>query len=87
MQFKYKHNLTANAAFYAISILVFNMTASAQGENVYWNQFRGPNGQGVAKSSDIPVDFGPDKSVMESSNTSRTFIAHHLEKLYLSYRN
>jgi hypothetical protein len=75
MQFKNKHNLIANTTFYAISILVFNLTANAKGENVYWNQFRGPNGQGVAKSS------------MESSNSSRTLIARHLEKPYLSYRN
>lgn len=29
-----------------------------------WPQFRGPNGQGVAKSDRIPVHFGPDTNVV-----------------------
>ena len=31
---------------------------------VNWNQFRGPNGQGVAESDRIPVHFGPDSNVV-----------------------
>ncbi len=64
MQFKKKLNLKVSTALYTIISLVLNLTANARGENVYWNQFRGPNGQGGAQSSDIPVDFGPDKNVL-----------------------
>lgn len=34
---------------------------SASGEN--WNQFRGPNGQGLAQTARIPVQFGPEENV------------------------
>jgi len=36
------------------------------GENakVQWNQFRGPNGQGVASADRIPTDFGPNRGVL-----------------------
>lgn len=29
-----------------------------------WNQFRGPNGQGVAPDGRVPTDFGPDRQVV-----------------------
>lgn len=31
-------------------------------EAAHWNQFRGPNGQGVAPSAAIPVHFGPESN-------------------------
>ena len=33
-------------------------------EEVYWNQFRGPNGQGVMNADNVPVHFGPDSNVL-----------------------
>ncbi|MGD8499990.1 MAG: hypothetical protein PVJ86_05050, partial [Phycisphaerales bacterium] len=64
MQFGYRHNLTANASIYAITILLFNLTANGQQGKVNWNQFRGPNGQGVAEADRIPVHFNPDSNVL-----------------------
>lgn len=29
-----------------------------------WNQFRGPNGSGLAETIDLPAEFGPDKNVI-----------------------
>jgi outer membrane protein assembly factor BamB len=29
-----------------------------------WSQFRGPNGSGVSVTSNLPVEFGPDKNVL-----------------------
>lgn len=29
-----------------------------------WNQFRGPNGSGIAETSSLPTEFGPDKNVI-----------------------
>lgn len=40
------------------------MTAKGEGEKVNWNQFRGPNGQGVAEANRIAVSFGPKENVL-----------------------
>jgi outer membrane protein assembly factor BamB len=64
MQFRYKRNLTANAGICAIIILLFNALANGQAGKVNWNQFRGPNGQGVAQGGRIPVHFGPESNVL-----------------------
>ena len=64
MQFRYRRNLTARAGIYAIIILLCNLTANGLQDKVNWNQFRGPNGQGVAEADSIPVDFGPDSNVL-----------------------
>ena len=29
-----------------------------------WSRFRGPNGTGVAETSGLPAEFGPDKNVV-----------------------
>jgi outer membrane protein assembly factor BamB len=59
-----RHNLTANAGIYAVIILLFNLTANGQQGKVNWNQFRGPNGQGVAEVDRIPVHFSPESNVL-----------------------
>ncbi len=47
-----------------IIVLLFNMTANGRQGKANWNQFRGPNGQGVAHEDSIPVQFGPDTNVL-----------------------
>ncbi|MHC4508269.1 MAG: outer membrane protein assembly factor BamB family protein [Planctomycetota bacterium] len=64
MQFRYGQNLTANAAVYVVIILLFNLTADSRQGEVNWNQFRGPNGQGVAQADHIPVHFSPESNVL-----------------------
>jgi len=64
VQFRYRHNLTATAGIYALIILLFNFTANGRQEKTNWNQFRGPNGQGVTQADRIPVHFGPDSNVL-----------------------
>ena len=64
MQFRYKHNLAAHVGVYAVIILLFNLTAAGRQEKINWNQFRGPNGQGVAQADRIPVHFSPESNVL-----------------------
>jgi len=59
-----RHNLTAKAGIYAVIILLFNLTANGEQGKVNWNQFRGPNGQGVAEAERIAVQFSPDSNVL-----------------------
>ena len=35
-----------------------------EGTRVYWNQFRGPNGQGVMDAPQVPIHFGPDSNIL-----------------------
>ena len=64
MQFRYKHNLTANAGIYMIIVLLFSLIANGREGKVFWNQFRGPNGQGVMEADRIPVHFNPESNVL-----------------------
>jgi outer membrane protein assembly factor BamB len=64
MQLRYRHNLTADAGIYAVIILLFNLIANGRQGKVNWNQFRGPNGQGVAQADSVPVNFSPDSNVL-----------------------
>ncbi|MHC4632783.1 MAG: outer membrane protein assembly factor BamB family protein [Planctomycetota bacterium] len=64
MQFGYRHNLMANVGIYAVIILVFNVITNGQQGKINWNQFRGPNGQGVAQADHIPVHFSPEANVL-----------------------
>ncbi|MBW8038998.1 MAG: PQQ-binding-like beta-propeller repeat protein [Planctomycetes bacterium] len=59
-----RHNLTTKAGIYAVIILLFNLTANGQQGKFNWNQFRGPNGQGVAEADSIAVHFSPDSNVL-----------------------
>src|SRR5438034_9851586 len=29
-----------------------------------WSQFRGPNGTGISRAMNLPVEFGPDRNVL-----------------------
>jgi hypothetical protein len=49
LQFKY----IANAGIYTIIVLLFNLIANDREGKVYWNQFSGPNGQGVVDAEMI----------------------------------
>jgi len=40
------------------------LIANGRPGKTHWNQFRGPNGQGVAQADRIPVHFGPDSNVL-----------------------
>lgn len=64
MLLRHRHNLTAKAGIYGVIVLLFSFAANGQQENVNWNQFRGPNGQGAAQADRIPVHFSPDSNVL-----------------------
>ncbi len=64
MQLGYRHNLMANAGLYVVIIPVFNLITNGQQGKINWNQFRDPNGQGVAGADRIPVHFGPEENVL-----------------------
>jgi outer membrane protein assembly factor BamB len=64
MLFRHGHGLAAHAGLCAIVVLSFRLAAAGGQETVYWNQFRGPNGQGAAPTSHIPVRFGPEEGVL-----------------------
>ncbi|MHC4498288.1 MAG: outer membrane protein assembly factor BamB family protein, partial [Planctomycetota bacterium] len=69
MQLRRKHNLTAKAGIYAMIVLLFSLIANGREGGVNWNQFRGPNGQGVAEAARIPVNFGPESNVLWKTAT------------------
>jgi len=64
MSFGCRHGLTAHAGICATIMLMSNFAVNGEQEKVNWNQFRGPNGQGVAQSDRIPFHFGPDTNVL-----------------------
>ena len=41
---------------------IFTLTVSAQ-EPENWTRFRGPNGQGISKAKDLPVQWGTDENI------------------------
>jgi outer membrane protein assembly factor BamB len=61
---EHRHNPAARAAICALAILLFAPMADAQRDENTWNQFRGPNGQGVAHAARIPTQFGPDENCL-----------------------
>lgn len=64
MRFRYNNNLATKACIYTIIALSFSLITNGGQENVYWNQFRGPNGQGVVEADRIPVHFSPESNVL-----------------------
>jgi len=64
LQLRYKYNLRVNIFIFAIIVLLSSPIANGRQGKVNWNQFRGPNGQGVADSDRIPVQFGPESNVL-----------------------
>jgi len=70
LRFGYGYNFLANAAVWAVTTLLPALTASGGEENnCWWNQFRGPNGQGVAEAGGIPAHFGPRTNVLWKTPT------------------
>ena len=64
MQLRCKHYLKANTFIFTIIVLSLSLTANGQQGKVNWNQFRGPNGQGVVQADSIPVQFGPESNIL-----------------------
>ena len=48
----------------AAALTVPGLTARARDDAVDWNQFRGPNGQGVSDADLTALEFGPEKNVL-----------------------
>ena len=42
--------------------LTLLLTSSVQAEKAYWNQFRGPNGDGTTSAKNLPVEFSEDSN-------------------------
>ena len=40
-----------------LSIILLSNTLAAQNKTVYWNQFRGPNGDGKSSANNLPTEF------------------------------
>lgn len=59
-----RRKFTATVGIYAAMIFSLGLIANGQQGKVQWNQFRGPNGQGVAPADRIPVHFGPETNVL-----------------------
>ncbi|MBK6798055.1 MAG: hypothetical protein IPG76_15100 [Acidobacteria bacterium] len=76
--------------FIVLSTGIINIFASDD-----WTRFRGPNGNGISSSTNLPVEFGPDKNVVWKTSLppghsspvltrSRIFLtAFENEKLYV----
>ncbi|MHC4880692.1 MAG: outer membrane protein assembly factor BamB family protein, partial [Planctomycetota bacterium] len=45
----------------AIALL---LAGSLQAEDTYWNQFRGPNGDGASTAKNLPVEFSEDSKAL-----------------------
>src|SRR5262245_4269197 len=43
------------------AILILSLPAFSEEE---WTRFRGPNGSGIATSTNLPIEFGPEKNVV-----------------------
>lgn len=56
--FVLKNRLVLPQLLASILVVSFSVTTPAQD----WTQFRGPNGTGVSNSTNLPVEFGPDKN-------------------------
>lgn len=44
-------------------LLTFILSLPATAAEKYWDQFRGPNGDGKSTATGVPTEFGPDKNV------------------------
>lgn len=64
MQLMHRHILATRGCTHAAVILLLNLTARGEQGAVDWGQFRGPNGEGVARTGRLPVHFGPDSNCL-----------------------
>ena len=63
MALVHRYDLECFAGICAAMLLWVNPVAQGQQGRENWNQFRGPNGQGITKAGHIPIHFGPDRNV------------------------
>ena len=47
-----------------LSLALATLIAAGPADANDWSRFRGPNGSGVADSTGLPSEFGPDKNVV-----------------------
>ena len=52
-----------NSAIALISVLAISLACAVSRADEHWNQFRGPNGDGVSAAKDLPVDFNETRNV------------------------
>lgn len=45
------------------TLFPIGLSATAEGKPAYWNQFRGPNGDGVSAATELPVEFDESTNV------------------------
>jgi outer membrane protein assembly factor BamB len=64
MRFRLGDGLTAYAGVCITWFILASPALHGREQGVLWNQFRGPNGQGVAPAARIPVHFGPETNVL-----------------------
>lgn len=64
MPFRYPDDLKARTCICVTMIALLSMTSSGQEQPTHWNRFRGPNGQGIADTARIPVDFSRESIVL-----------------------
>lgn len=55
---------TFSCVFLGIFLLTLASHAQLKTNSQDWPQFRGPNGSGVAQTTGLPTEFGPDKNVI-----------------------
>ena len=83
MWFRRQPGAIIHAGMYATSLLLLTLVTSGQQAKAHWNQFRGPNGQGVALAGGIPVHFSPEtnllwKTAVPASHSSPVIWENHV---------
>lgn len=58
-----KHILAPILILALVAVLALPYTTQAQGNKSYWNQFRGPNGDGKNSATDLPVEFSETQNI------------------------
>ena len=57
------HSVTAISVLTLVAVLALSYVTHAQDNKDYWNQFRGPNGDGKASATDLPIEFGETQNI------------------------
>ena len=68
-----KHISTTILPLILVGVFALTCVLYAQNETTedYWNQFRGPNGNGKAMASDLPIEF---EEIMHNQGTAKALI-------------
>jgi outer membrane protein assembly factor BamB len=56
--------LLRTAAAIVVALITSLAIAAQSGRQPDWIRFRGPNGSGVSNATNVPIEFGPEKSVV-----------------------